>query len=406
MSAGAGTAGTDKGKSRECRFKGKGILSAKNAKRWIGFIVVSLAVELLIYLFLTVSGYSLVNSAVLSLCMRPYTGSSDCGKLYGDFKNDLLFICPMSEGYAANYDFALDNTAYLAENAELRYVVLDLSYSAGELINLDLDGVRIGLGEVCAAYSGETFASVEFANFIEGLRSLNRKMSSNMQLRVLGVGPEDRPELTAAYVRYLCSNVTGGGLPPLFERLREGDYENKDGDKSLLHDLHNAFGNSEPLMKSALLDNFFTCRLAVNNYFAAKVEYDRTALMAESFNTVFRHNRRAVYCMYTSVPEYASVFISENPDMNRRYSRAAIYCAGCEAKEDLVFNHELDDFDEGMYVLINSIYRHFDKYGAFVSKLAHQEAETLGDDSRRVLVMVRSEHVTDYVLPEGVYRTN
>lgn len=108
-----------------------------------------------------------------------------------DLFENKAFIVSEIHGFQVNTEMKYQFITYLNQVKNLRYILLEISFSSGYLLNEYLQtGDELLLKQVFSFYKGSTFYTIEEYQFYQKLYIYNQSLSDNQKLILIGIDIE------------------------------------------------------------------------------------------------------------------------------------------------------------------------------------------------------------------------
>ncbi len=340
----------------------------RKLKRIILFIVISMIINICLFGLFTINGYTYIYNIGLKLNTRIVDVNDDEYDEYLFFrkqlnKNMVYFIKdkPDSESKASFY---IDYIKYLNKETGIKYILDEVGFSAGQIINFYLQtGDESFLNQVFESADDLDTFSLYRKSYYNKLYEYNITLPETERINLYGIDTET-PERNHSmlYMDYLINKIQNKSIPTKINSILNGTRYDKD---IYFNNIKKSLEQNEALYKELFVEDYFNFSMLVDNYFSDKSDYNiRLQTIAVNFIKIYDKNIRGKYFGVFSDTNFIEKMLTIYNDIN---NRIIVF----EIQNTLLFN-EADKI--GKFITVNNKYfKYFVKYRNFIYKINGQE---------------------------------
>ena len=312
-------------------------------------------------------------------------------------KNKLLIFFNEDPGIKINYDILYNNILYLHKTVKLKYLVMDVSYTAGEWINYcfandDMEKLKIILSQS----SDHILSSRESYDFLLKLYEYNRNLNKPAEkpMEIVGINPEINKTLTSEYINYLFdlyNNKKKSGI------INSAYNYNKDDEYEYYKNMRNSLTSNETAYREYFNNKLYTFKMALNNYFSD--ERDINEVRAENLVNIYNKSRE---CYFGQLGDISFIDIMKKTSINisgKIFSMPYFY-ENCSSSDENIYRHNFNipNCDEPrVYLINNKILKYFETYREFIYKINKAEYITYDKNhGDKYIILANSSAVTKF----------
>lgn len=332
------------------------------------FLIVALLINVVLFFTLTVQGYSMIYGFVNE---KMFTGID----IYDDFYDEYEQFTKKMKGFSyffyleqpdfdVNYDLFLDNVKYLQQNFGVKYVVLDVSYIGGLMLNDCVQTENYDkLSEILDLYGVPMPENAE--KFLISLTEYNALLTSREKLQVIGINPELSKDLARNYINLLFSQLRAKRKSA--EISNAYSYSKTDIDQ-YYQNMYDVFVENEQAFKEYFVDKFFSFSMAIQS--AVSEDRDENEVKSYNFNRIVGNNIRSKYVMQAADLDFLDDLFYEYPSYEEdSYVLQYFYD---DTNEFDFSNHNESEIS----LFNNGIFKYFEHYNRFIHKINKKDYTT------------------------------
>ena len=272
--------------------------------KWIiVFIVAALMLNTIMFFTLTVNGYSYLYSAGVFLSTKKITAGDGVYDEYTYFKksakwNKIFILEPEHPAdifeSKGNVGLAVDFLSFLNSGYDINYILEDISYAAGALINLYINGGSEELLDEVFGLDGAGTLIPMRKYYYKALREYNMHLPENKRLVLWGLDVEsDKSRFSERYLDYLLGLVSNKVKPAAVAAVLSAS---RDDRYKYFDDIRLSLEKNELLYKELFVEEFFNFSMLVNNYFTSDYDERQTVQSkALSLVKIYQKNKKGKY---------------------------------------------------------------------------------------------------------------
>ncbi len=352
--------------------------------RWIlCFIIAALTINTILFLLFTLNGFNYIYKAGVILNIKEinteYKNDIDYSYFNYDIKKNKIFILKNNikidetQKLFDKSEFLINFLSYVNANKDVYYIIDDVSFSAGCILNLYINsGDRSMLDAVF--FENKDDAKIKY---YEKLYEYNNNLQENKRLTLYGINSETRGSVYATYyIDYLLNKVEHKIKPAaIFDKL----FASRDDLYKYFNDIRLSIDKNELLYKELFVEDYFYFNLIINNYFTINYnEEQKIQTQALNFIKIYQKNNKGkyfgifndssfidiAYVLYGNIEDRVNIIdiINDNWFENKK---GKIYAVNNNKLEYIkkhqkylysLYNSETNDLNDklsGVYFLIN-----------------------------------------------------
>lgn len=340
----------------------------RKLQRIILFIVISMMINICLFGLFTINGYTYIYNVGLKLNTRIVDVNDDEYNEYLFFKKQLnknmVYLIkdkPDSELIVAFY---IDYIKYLNKETGIKYILDEIGFSAGQIINLYLQtGDESFLNQVFESADDLDTYSLYRKSYYKKLYEYNITLPETDRINLYGIDTETHERShSILYMDYLIKKIQNKSIPMKINSILNGIRYDTD---VYFNNVKKSLEQNNALYKELFVEDYFNFSMLVDNYFTDRSDYNtRLQKMAVNFIKIYDKNIRGKYFGVFSDTNFIEKMLTIYNGTNNRITVL-------EIQNTLLFN---DADKTGKIFTVNNKYlKYFIKYREFVYKINGQE---------------------------------
>jgi hypothetical protein len=256
-----------------------------------------------------------------------------------------VYLTGEAHGIKGNYMMMTYFTKFFIEQAGVKYILLEVAYSAGELLNKYFEeGNEIYLEEAIEGMKGSGAYNVEYKEYFKDIYAYNKSLDKDKKIKFIGIDVEHNK---VAGIRILQSLLVETETPTEIEEVIEQiiNYINRGNtQRNLFKQWETSLEKDKEIYKIYLGKDYFTFeRIIINLAVNEKDSYDREAAIINNFNAAYEYFPYGKYfgqlgMFHTFLAEvhenmakpFAAVLNDEHKALNNKVLSIGYYYSDCE----------------------------------------------------------------------------
>lgn len=205
-----------------------------------------------------------------------------------------LYLVGEGHGSQTNYLLQLYLTRYFVEEQSVRYLLLEESYSVGQLLNRYLEtGAEALLSEIFSGLQGTISCNQDNLELYRSLYAYRQSLPEEKRFQFVGIQLESPKPLTFRYLSLLleeaAAGTDSGGWPAPLRQLKEANRYNFN-DRTLISTLKEELESREADYRDALGEGFFPLSMVVQNLYHDTSDYSsQEKAIAANFRLLYEN---------------------------------------------------------------------------------------------------------------------
>jgi hypothetical protein len=260
--------------------------------------------------------------------------------------------------------FIIDYIKYLNNKTGIKYVIDEIGFSAGQMINIYLQtGDETILDKIFASADDNELYSDLRRFYYKKLYEYNATLPETAKINLFGIGMESTDKNhSLLYFEYLISKVNNKVVPGKIGNILNGN--RNETDKYFIN-LKKSLDQNEALYKELFVEDYFNFSCMVDNYYTKKSDDNIIQQkLAANLIKIYNKNIRGKYFGFFSDTGFIEKITSIYENV---YDRTVVL----KVRHELWFDDS--DKDGNIFSVNNKYLKYFIKYRKFVYKLNGQE---------------------------------
>lgn len=226
----------------------------------------------------------------------PYTEMESMNE---ELKKYSVFLTGELHGTKMNYKMQRYYLKYFVEQHNVRYLLLEIGFAEGELLNRYLS---TGNDKLLREIIGELYGSLAYNQdtyqYYKNVYLMNEKLPKEKKIRIVGIDAENQRPIAARYVKTI---VPKGNAPEaiadMVAKLRKAEkYINYNGDRAFCESLAQSIKDHQKDYEAFFGDNYFYLAMLSKNLLETTTNLtQREAAIISNFNTLSLHLPKGKY---------------------------------------------------------------------------------------------------------------
>ena len=361
-------------------------MNGNKLKTILRLLFVALILNVIVFFTFTVSGYDMIydivkkNSAKnLDIFDKDYSEFENVEKM---LKKETIFCVNEHPGVKVNYDILRNNTTFFYNEFNMKYIVIDLSYSEALWANhyMNEENPTKRFRDVLISH----IKSQELFDFILEIKEKN--VNNRNKIEIIGINIEKSSEMPVSYIEFLFEQFENKRKPAVINEAI-----NFVGETEVDHyrNMYESLLNNERIYKEYFVDKYFSFYMVLRNYINSIDNADSVQIYTDNFADIFNANIRAKY--YIQLPKKMNLYenlMIKYPEIADQIFDFTLFYDNCESIDNEDFHqYPFDLYTNDTpqnFILNNKFFKHFEKHRRFVYKINNKNYDSYnteyGDD--------------------------
>ena len=203
-----------------------------------------------------------------------------------------LYLVGEGHGTQSNYQLQLYLTRYFVEEQGVRYLLLEESYSVGQLLNRYLEtGDESLLEEILSGLQGTISSNQDSLELYRALYAYRQTLPEEERFQFVAIHLENPKALTFRYLSLLLEEAEGSpqDWPDALRQLKEANRYNF-SDSALVKTLLQEMESQEEAYRAVLGDQYFSLWMVLQNLNQDTSDYSaQEKIMAANFRLIYEN---------------------------------------------------------------------------------------------------------------------